>query len=98
MWKVIYPEEWAKLQGVEKGIPVSEAARKILDGEGKLSGLQYEASVVMDNNSILSPMSTLHESSVLYEAYIASCNLVLFEKSNIKDASENLYKEFKENI
>ncbi len=51
-------KEMALLQGVEKGIPISKSAKDYLDEAGKLRGLQYEASVVMDDNSKLREMPT----------------------------------------
>ena len=83
--------EWAELQGVEKGIPVSSSARKYLDEIGKLSGLQYEASLVMEENEYISPMDSTIENSDLYQHFFEACNLVLFDKETSDKAAKDLY-------
>ena len=44
-------KEAALLQGVEKGIPLSTDARRYLEEDGQLQGLQYEASQLMEIKS-----------------------------------------------
>ena len=83
--------EWAELQGVEKGIPVSKSARQYLDEIGKLSGLQYEASLVMEENEYISPMDSTIENSDLYQHFFEACNLVLFDKETSDKAAKDLY-------
>lgn len=83
--------EWAELQGVEKGIPISRSARESLDKAGQLTGLQYEASLVMESNKIISPMNPLIEDSALYDNFISACDLVLFNKNTAAEAAEELY-------
>ena len=89
--------EWAELQGVEKGIPVSRASREYLEQAGMLEGLQYEASLLMENNTELSPMNSLIESGELFDEFINACNLVLFDKNTSEEAAEQLYEYYKEN-
>lgn len=84
--------EWADLQGVEKGIPVSSTVRKHLDETGQLQGLQYEASLVMENNKNISRMNSLIENADLYEGFYAACDLVLFDKESSDKAAKDLYK------
>ena len=82
--------QWTELQGLDKGIPVSSAARSYLDKNNKLSGLQYEASLVMENNEKISQMNSLVEDSKMYNAYTAACNLLLFGKKNADEAAKEL--------
>lgn len=82
--------EWAELQGVEKGIPVSTAARAALESKGMLSGLQYEASLVMENNKVISPMDSVLEESALYNAFFDACDQVLFDRKTLDEAVEEL--------
>ena len=89
-------KEWAELQGVEKGIPASSAARKYLDETGKLSGLQYEASQVMENNALIRPMNSIIEDSALYDTFFDHCDLVLFNKADIDEATKQLYEKYAE--
>ncbi len=89
-------ETWAKLQGVEKGIPVSSSARKFLDDDGQLEGLQYDASLVMENNDKISAMNSLVEDSGMYEEFINACNEVHFEKGEPEDVAADLVKLYKD--
>ena len=87
-------KEWAELQGVEKGIPISAAVRKHLAETGMLSGLQYEASAVMENNQYIKPMNSLVENADLYDTFIDSCNLVLFDKATADEAARQLFDTY----
>ena len=90
--------DWAELQGVEKGIPLSTAVREYLDNIGQLSGLQYEASLVMEENEIISPMDSTIENTTLIDEFIASCDLVLFDKADSQQAAKQLYDKYKESF
>ena len=84
-------KEMALLQGVEKGIPISKSAKDYLDEAGKLRGLQYEASVVMDDNSKLREMSPLIENADIISAFNEAANLVLYYKAAPEEAAQQLY-------
>ena len=88
--------EWAELQGVEKGIPISRSAREHLNSTGKLTGLQYEASLVMETNKRISPMNPIAEDSKLYDSFINACDLVLFDKSTAEEAADELCHTYKD--
>ena len=88
--------EWAELQGLEKGIPLSREARNYLDSCGQLSGLQYDASLLMETNSEIKPMNPLVENTDLIDGFIEVCDLVLFDKSTSEEAAVSLYKKYKE--
>ena len=88
--------EWADLQGVEKGIPLSTAVREHLKETGKLEGIQYEASLVMEENASISPMNSLIENTDLFDDFFDCCNLVLFDKADADDAAQQLYDRYKE--
>jgi len=85
-------EEMALLQGVEKGIPLSTSARQSLDDAGQLQGLQYDASLLMENNSELTQMDPIVENTSLINAFFEACNLVIYDKTDIDTASQELYK------
>ena len=87
--------EMAKLQGVEKGIPLSAAARQTLDEEGMLQGLQYQASLKMEENPNLGKMNSIVENAGLIDAFVEACNLVVFEKETPEIASQELYRKIK---
>ena len=89
-------KEMAVLQGVEKGIPISSSAREFLDEEGQLTGLQYDASVVMETNSRIRKMDPFLENASLIDVYVENCDLVLYDKGTIEEASDALYQAVRE--
>ena len=91
-------KEMAILQGVEKGIPISKSALNYLDDEGMLSGLQYEASVVMNNNTRLREMSPLIENTNLINKFNDAANLVLYNKATAEEAAQQLYDTYAESF
>ncbi len=84
--------EMAVLQGVEKGIPLSTAARETLEKEDMLTGLQFEASKKMEMNTRMSQMSPFVENESLIDSFTEACNLVLFEKADSREAAQQLYE------
>ncbi|MCR5292652.1 MAG: extracellular solute-binding protein [Eubacterium sp.] len=88
--------EMARLQGLEKGIPVSKAAKRHLEEDGQLTGLQYEASQVMENNSLISPMNSVIENTNLYETFITHSDMVLFDKGTLDDVTIDLVSAYKD--
>ena len=89
--------DMALLQGVEKGIPISKSALGHLDKAGMLSGLQYEASEVMNSNTRLREMNPVLENNDMINDFIDACNLVLYDKSSLEDAAAELCKSINEN-
>lgn len=87
--------EWAELQGVEKGIPISSAARDFLSDAGQLEGIQFEASLVMETNDHIQPMDPTIENADLYSGFVDACNLVLFDKATAEEAAQQLYDTYK---
>ncbi len=85
-------QEMALLQGIEKGIPLSASARSWLEEENMLNGLQYEASLCMEQTEGLSPMYPFMENTNMLNAFIDACNAVLYEKQTAEDAGKELYK------
>lgn len=87
-------KEWAELQGLEKGIPISTSVRKHLEEAGMLSGLQYEASAVMESNRYIKPMDSLIENADLYDTFIDACDQVLFDRTTADEAAKELYETY----
>ena len=86
----------AVLQGVEKGVPLSHSAREALLEVDMLQGIQYEASLCMEENQNMGKMNSFVEDSTLIDMFIASCNLVLFDKMTPEEAAQDLYRQIKE--
>ena len=79
-------------QGVEKGIPLSTSARQSLDDAGQLQGLQYDASLLMENNKNMSQMDPIVENTSLINEFFKACNLVIYDMADIDTASQELYQ------
>lgn len=82
--------EMAELQGVEKGIPLSNSAKKTIEKNYMLYGIQYEASQKMDGCQ-LAELSPVLENNSLIDDFFAACNDVLYDKATSQDASKSLY-------
>lgn len=82
-------DENAKLQKIEKGIPISQSARKYLEENNLIEGLQYDAFLKMNeyqqNFKVLSPY---FENADIMDAFMDSCNAVLYEKENKSDMAK----------
>ena len=89
--------EMALLQGVEKGTPLSSDAKGYLEEAGLLKGLQFEASLKMDNKNV-KKMNPLIEDGDMIKEFINSCNLVLYNKNDSTEAAELFYDYLKENF
>ena len=87
----------ALLQGVEKGTPLSSEARGYLDEEGMLSGLQYEASLKMENERV-KKMDPVIENGDLIDEFFNACNLVLYDKNSSEEAAEIYYDYLRKNF
>ena len=88
-------QEMAVMQGVEKGVPLSSSARDALHEQGMLSGLQYDASLFMEENKNIQQMNPFIENSDLLDSFIACCNLVVYEKSTPEEAAMELFLSIK---
>ncbi len=90
---LVNSEEMAVLQGVEKGVPLSSKARDSLEKNDMLNGLQYEASLVMENNEFLEKMNSYIEDSGMIDTFVAACDSVIFKKLTAEEAAKELYAE-----
>ncbi len=89
--------EMAELQGIEKGIPLSKSALTYLEEEDLLDGIQYEASLMMDDCfDELEPIDPYTENSDLIDLFNTSCNEVLYGKNDSASQAQILYEEFQE--
>ena len=92
-------DEMAKLQGVEKGVPVSAAARTCLEENDMLTGIQYEAFLKMNEHTeSIAVVSPYLENSDMIDDFRNACNAVLFDKSSIERQAEELYQKFQSSL
>lgn len=89
---LVSSKEMATLQGVDKGIPANEEAKKTLDEEGLLTGIQYSATEILDETDTIL-MSPYFENSVYQNALKSACIDVLYEKSDLDTAAETAYQK-----
>ena len=88
-------EEMAKRQGVEKGVPVSDAARAYLEENDMLTGIQYEAFLKMNEyTEDIAVVSPYLENDNMIDAFRAACNAVLYEKGSAEEHAQELYEIF----
>ena len=85
---LVNSSEMAEYQGIEKGIPLSSAAKETLDKNGKLEGLQYEASQNMDKYQ-LSELSPVLENGSFIDDFFAACNDYLYNKATLSDITSS---------
>ncbi|MDE6777080.1 MAG: ABC transporter substrate-binding protein, partial [Oscillospiraceae bacterium] len=83
-------QEMSMLQGLEKGIPISQSAREFLESENMLTGLQYDASLKMESTTGLLEMQPFLENATLIDEFIACCNDVLYHKKTSEQSAQEL--------
>ena len=81
--KVIFSED---LQDTEKGIPISDAARNVLDEEGKLVG--YEK---LDRLEILPP---IFEKENIYDSFKTNADYYLYGKKSKEEVVDAIVESF----
>lgn len=75
--------EMASYQQIEKGTPLSIAARQYLEENDMLNGIQYEAFTKMsESKDKLEVISPYFENDAMIDAFMDACNEVLFSKSD----------------
>ncbi len=89
--------EMAELQGIEKGIPLSDSAQEYLSENDMLTGLQYDAFLKMaDYSESLSVISPYFENTDLIDEFRDGCNSVLYDKISSEEKAQELCVRFKE--
>lgn len=92
-------EEMAELQGIEKGIPLSNSAQDYLEENDRLEGMQYTAFEKMEEyNDRLSVISPYFENDDLIDEFRDGCNAVYYGKSDIGEKAKELEKFFKKTL
>lgn len=75
--------EMAGFQKLEKGVPLSASARNYLEENDMLNGIQYDAFTKMqESKDKLEIISPYFENDAMIDAFIDSCNEVLYGKSD----------------
>lgn len=90
-------QEMAELQGIEKGIPLSDSAQSFLENNDMLNGMQHTAFLKMEEyNDNLSVISPFFENDDLIDEFRDGCNAVYYNKTDSKTKAAELYDRFNE--
>lgn len=83
----------AQLQGTEKGIPISDAAKATLQETQKLSGYEKQADDMRENYAdrleILQPVL---ESESVYDGFKVNADYYIYDKLSKDEVVEKLYE------
>ncbi|MGN0634400.1 MAG: ABC transporter substrate-binding protein [Oscillospiraceae bacterium] len=82
----------AKLQGTEKGVPLSKSALETLEANQMLSGTSYDASRKISESDILSLIPYRLEETDLYKAFFSEFELYYYEKQSIDESADAFMK------
>ena len=84
--------EMAALQGIEKGVPLSTAAKNVLLDSNVLTGIQYEASEKMTGLT-LGEMNPVLENTSMIDDFFTTCNDVIYEVTSLDDGSKAIFTQ-----
>ena len=88
-------EEMAKLQGTEKGIPLSKSAQEVLESRDMLSDLQAVADRKMNADTSIKAMSSHLENESFFKLFLSKCYDVTYNGTDPAEKSEEFVKEIR---
>lgn len=89
--------QYAVLQGTEKGIPVSAAARQALLEAGLLGGIEYQAGeFITDNISSMNLINPMLENADFMDIFKTYSDLYLYDEATLEEAASELHRELAE--
>ncbi len=87
----------ARLQKTEKGVPVSDAAVKALEGEGLFDTNEYKAmQEMMEHQEELYLMIPNMENEKIIDVFKSEADEYLFDKMSLEECAQNTYAAMKE--
>lgn len=86
-------EHAVRLQGTEKGVPLSGSALETLSAEGLLNGVTFEASEMINESGTLELMPAELENEKIYQCFFEEFDRFYYGKKSIEQAAENFYLE-----
>ena len=87
---LVNSSEMAELQGIEKGIPLSSKASRVLERDGVLKGLQYDASQKMEGCT-LSELSPILENEAIIDDFFSASNDYIYQKASLNETASSFY-------
>ena len=86
--------EFAILQGTEKGIPVSAAARQALIDNGLLSGIEYEAGeFISDNIANMNLINPMLENSDFLDIFKNLSDMYIYDEATLEETAAQIQRE-----
>lgn len=79
----------AKLQGIEKGVPLSSSALETLEANDMLSGVSYDAASKISDSTVLSLSPTKLEDVDRYEKFFSQFDLYYYGQATAEQAANN---------
>ena len=88
--------DYAKLQGTEKGVPVSASARQALVDDGQLGGIEYMAGEFITNNiSSMVLINSMLENADFQDIFKSISDKYIYEETTLDEAAKELQTELK---
>lgn len=91
---LVNDEDMARLQGVEKGVPINRNAKRALEDSGLLSGIQYEADRIMNSgNEELELISPYFENAGVINAFKEIADQFLYDQMTLEECARSVYEQ-----
>lgn len=88
--------DYAKLQGTEKGVPVSASARQALVDDGQLGGIEYMAGEFITNNiSSMVLINSMLENADFQDIFKTVSDKYIYNEATLDEAASELQTELK---
>ncbi len=88
--------DMAKLQGTEKGVPVSSQALEALQEADMINSIEYDASkMIRDNQDELDMMIPILEDSNIQKAFIEASDKYLYDIKDLDAAANEMSRKFR---
>ena len=88
---LVNSQEMAKLQGLEKGIPLSNAMLEVLEANDQLKGIQFQANEKLVSSDGIEKISPYLETSDIMSVFEESVRSILYENGDIDSCAEKMY-------
>lgn len=86
--------EFAILQGTEKGIPVSAAARQALIDNGLLGGIEYEAGeFISDNIANMNLINPMLENADFLDIFKNLSDMYIYDEATLEETAAQIQRE-----
>lgn len=88
---LVNSQEMASLQGLEKGIPLSNAMLEVLEANDQLNGIQFRANEKLISSEGIERISPYLESADIMSVFEEAVKSVLYENGDIDSFADKMY-------